>query len=128
MQPRRIEYLDLSIRIPTHLGELAAKWVEQFNDEGEEIVTPPKMRKGFLRINSQDLIQFLGFVDPEELSTLDLQRIKALAKEQLQIGLGKSMNADYRYHYQWCLAALESFEFGRFIDPNVRPSGSEGAQ
>ena len=128
MVPKRIEYLDLSLRIPPHLLEVARRWVEQFNDEGEEIVSPPKMKAGVLRINSQDLIQFLGFVDPEELSAIDLQRLKSLAKEQLQIGLGKVLHPDYRYHYQWCLAALENFEFGRFVASSVRPSGSEGAQ
>lgn len=114
MASRRVEHLDLSLRLPPHLLELTQQWIEQFTEEGEEIVTPPKIRKDVLRINSQDLIQFFGYVDPEKLTSLDLQRLKSLAKEQLELGLNKSLHADYRYHYQWCLAALENFEFGRF--------------
>lgn len=117
MTSRRVEHLDLSLRLPPHLQDIVKQWMDQFTEEGEEIVTPPKIRRGVLRINSQDLIQFFGYVDPDKLTSLDLQRLKNMAKEQLELGLNKSLHADYRYHYQWCLAALENFEFGRF-NPN----------
>lgn len=128
MKTRRVEYLDLSLRIPDHLQEHAQAWIQRFLDEGEEIVSPPKIRLGVLRINSQDLVQFLGFVDPETLTVMDLQRLKSNAKAQMEDLLRKSLHPDYRYHYQWCLAALKNFEFGRFVSEDVRPSGSEGAQ
>lgn len=126
MSQRRVEHLDLSLRLPPHMKDLIETWLEQFLEEGEEIVTPPKIKKGLLRINSQDLIQFLGYIQPGELQPIDLQRIKTLAKDQLELSLNKSIHPEYRYHYQWCLAALENFELGRFHPDSARVSGSEG--
>lgn len=124
MKSRSVEHLDLSLRIPEHLMEQIQGWLDDFLTESEDVIKTPKMKSGALRMNSQDLIEFLGYVDPSQLSDVDQQRIKSLAKEQLQDNLNKAIRSEYRYHYQWCLAALQNFEWGRFINEEFRSSGS----
>ena len=72
-----------------------------------------EVKQDFLYINSDDFITFLGYVRTDEISEMELQRLKTRAKQELERLLFNSTVVEHQYHYKWCLAALQNFEIGR---------------
>lgn len=113
MPGKRIEYLDLAISLPPQAEEQINNWLEEFMDEFDHLVVTPKISKGILKINSQDFVEFLGYWESGRLSDFEVRRIKAIAEDQLKRLLNKAISSDVRYHYNWCLTAMNNFKEGR---------------
>lgn len=108
-----VDYYDLKISIPDHVVEVAQNAMEEFEEHHDYIVISPKLKNKLLKVNSTDFIALLGYLDVGHLSEIDLKRIQSDAEEQMQQYIAKTVNADYRSHYQWCLAALKNLDWGR---------------
>lgn len=108
-----IEYYDLKIAIPDHLTDVTQSAIDEFEDHQDYIVLSPKLKNRVLKINSTDFIALLGFLDVSKISEMDLKRIQSEAESQMQQYVAKTVKADYRSHYQWCLAALKNLDWGR---------------
>jgi hypothetical protein len=110
-----IDYLDLRINLSPKQHQLIKQTIQKFEDHYDHIKVSPKLRDEYLLINSYDLISFLGYLDMDSWSEIDLQRLKSEAKFKMQDLMNKAIHANYRAHYQWSLTALESFEWGRYL-------------
>lgn len=84
----------------------------------EKMASGASVAGGVLRINSGDFIELLGYIDGNALSELEQQRLKTRAKAELERLLFNSIISSHRYHYKWCLAALNSLAIGRNIERN----------
>jgi hypothetical protein len=110
-----IDYFDLKITFKADHKPDLENTINLYEHNYDYIKMTPKLRAQVLLLNSIDLIPFLGYLDHSQWSELDTQRLKSEIKGKLEDLLGKSLHADYRAHYQWCLAGLENFEWGRFV-------------
>jgi len=110
---RIIDYLDVEMSLAGLPAAAFKKWLEQFVEEQKNVEGRPKIKQGFLQLNSTDLIAFLGCVDSETLSELELKRLAAAARREYERLLFNSVALDHQYHYKWCLAALKSLPIGR---------------
>lgn len=113
-EKKQVQHLDLALRIPPETDELFKQWLIDFEEGHDYVQVSPKLRGQTLKINSQDLIDFLGFIQPDEINAFHLRQFRKQVEDQLKAMLSKSLHPDYRYHYQWCLAALNNFDDGRF--------------
>lgn len=113
---KQVEHLDLRISIPNNMIGNFENWLEDFHDHEDYVVTAPRLTNGVLRINSVDVVGFLGYLDPSVFSELELARLKKTLQQQLSHLQQKSLSPDFRYHYQWCLAAIENLPWGRHLD------------
>lgn len=112
-----IDYLDLKISFLASQTEDLTQAVEDYEASYDYIKMTPKLRKSQLLINSNDLIPFLGYLQIGDWTQLDRRRLKTEIRSRLEDILQKALHAESRVHYQWCLAALENFEWGRFLQP-----------
>ncbi len=111
-----IDYLDLYIPVSPTAAESFARFIADFIENHLYIEINPKLKDGVLLINSTDLVAFTGYIDPEECFELDLFRFKTDSKKQLEQQLLKSLSLQNQAHYKWCLGAITSKEYGRFLD------------
>ena len=111
-----IDYLDLSIPVPSHLEGQFSEWMEVFEDEFDYVIRPPRLKKGLLKINSSDLIAFLGYIDPSQLTELESKRFLTDIQNVMQQLSNLTTSKEYHTHYQWCLTALNHFKWGRHRD------------
>ncbi len=115
--PRRVEniaYLDLAIPVTANLHSSFEMWLGDFVEKHAVIEVPPKLRKNLLQINSTDLVAFLGYVDPQGFSEIELKRLRVDIKRQIERQLLKSLSLEHQAHYKWCLAAIKSLAWGRY--------------
>ncbi len=110
---RVIDYPDMSLSLAGLPEAVFKLWLKQFLDEHDFVETNPRIRKGVLQINSTDFIAFLGYLEPEQLSEIELKRFMQIAKKEFERLLFNSTALDHRYHYQWCLAAMKNLPIGR---------------
>ncbi len=110
---RLIDHLDIQISVPVERGPLFEQWLADFVDHHDYMVTPPKLRQQTLKINSTDLVDFLGFMAIDELTEIEKKRIELQIQTQMQQYIDKTLSPDFRSHYQWCLTAIKNFEWGR---------------
>lgn len=108
-----IDYLDIAIPIPAQLIETFTLWLEEFDNEYDYTVRSPRLKKDLLKINSSDLIAFLGYVQPDQLSEFESKKFMSDIKSQFEQNSNLTTSKDFRNHYQWCLAALNHFKWGR---------------
>lgn len=108
-----ITYYDLKIPVPDHMTKMTQAAVNEFEDHHDYIVLSPKLKNKVLKVNSTDFIALLGYLEVSNFSEMDLKRIQSEAESQMQQYVAKTVNADYRSHYQWCLAALKNLDWGR---------------
>ena len=108
-----VDYLDISIAVPENLKPHFQEWLELFEDEFDYIVRPPRLKKGVLKINSSDLITFLGFIEPEVMTELESKRFLTDIQKTMQQLSNLTTSKEYHTHYQWCLTALKHFKWGR---------------
>ncbi|MDC0357874.1 hypothetical protein OAO01_03590 [Oligoflexia bacterium] len=110
-----IDYLDLSVVLPDRALELFQKWLDHFEEAHDFVERSPRLKNKTLLMNSTDLITFMGYVDPAELSEFEFFQFKNSVKQALEQLLLKSLSLDHQNHYKWCLAALNNLEVGRFL-------------
>lgn len=108
-----IEHLDLEIDFRPECLTTLKTWLTDFTDDYPYVTVQPKLRESYLMINSQDFVEFLAYVHPNEWDELTWARFRKTAEKQLEILLQKSVHPELRYHYQWCLAALGNLKDGR---------------
>jgi len=113
---KTIDYLDLKIKIPKNLTKQFQGWLKQFEDHHDFIVTYPKLKNEILKINSTDIIPFLGYIDPSQLTELEQKRLERDISDQMGQYINKTTSSEYKSHYQWCLAALKNFPWGRHFE------------
>lgn len=118
-----IDHLDITLPVHPELQELCQRWLDRFSDEHDYIEATPRLRRGTLLINSTDLISFLGYIDPTGCPEIEMARFKRAVRTQLENQLLYSVSQDTRAHYQWCLTALKSFAWGRYLSDDA--SGDE---
>ena len=106
-----IDYADLEINLQGIPRDLIEKWLADFEKENRS--ARPELKQEVLFINSDDFITFLGYVQIDKISEMELQRLKTRAKQELERLLFNSTIVEHQYHYKWCLAALQNFEIGR---------------
>ncbi len=109
-----IDYYDLKLPIPDHISDIIQTAVNEFEDHHDYIILSPKLKTKILKINSSDFIVFLGYLNVKLFSEIDLKRIQSEAENQMHQYITKTVNGDYRSHYQWCLAALKNLDWGRY--------------
>ena len=108
-----IDHLDLDIDLSENLENHLKDWLVEFCHDYDYCRITPKIRHHHLKINSSDLIEFIGHCDPSSLSEFEWFGFKSKAREQMTSLLNMSLKSSHRYHYQWCLTALNSFVDGR---------------
>jgi hypothetical protein len=109
-----IDHLDLEIEIPEISLERFNRWLDDFVENHTHVEVKPKIKNSILLMNSNDLVAFMGYIDQEEISQIELYRFRSHVVRELERNLLKAVSLDSRSHYQWCLAALKNFELGRF--------------
>lgn len=114
-----VEHLDLSLRLTPALEKPMSDWLKVFHDQFDYPVMQPKIKGDHLMINSQDLIELIGYCDPQEVHELEWKRLEVEATEQLERLLQKAADPELRYHYQWCLTGLKSLKPGRRREPHT---------
>ena len=114
-QHAQIDYLDLQLAVSPHQAEAIEKAIAVFDDQQLHIEVTPRLKKSYLLINSSDLVPFLGYLDPGELSEIDLKRLRKECAVKLEAQLNKSLSSSNQAHYKWCLAAIRSKAIGRFL-------------
>lgn len=110
-----IDYLDLSIPVPSASQEALESALERMKDSYLHLEREPRMKDSTLTINSNDFIALLGYLDPQELSELELRRLTLNAQTELDQRLLRSVSVDKQAHYKWCIAAIKNFKPGRFL-------------
>jgi len=71
----------------------------------------PEIKGHVLYISSDDLIPFLSCVDISQISEMELYRFKIRTKQMLERLLLNALTPKKQYHFKWCLAALQNFQF-----------------
>lgn len=110
-----IDYLDLSVSVSPTSQEALERVLDRLKDSYLHLEREPKLKDGTLVINSNDFIAFLGYLDPQELSELELRRLISSAEAAMDQCLLRSVSVDKQAHYKWCVAALKNFELGRYL-------------
>ena len=110
-----IDYLDLSIPIPLTSQEALEHALKRMKDSYLHLEREPRVKDGTLAINSNDFIAFLGYLNPQDLSEIELRRLTSNAEAELDQQLLRSVSVDKRAHYKWCVAAMKNFQMGRFL-------------
>ncbi len=114
-QSKPIDFADLRLEIRPALKPYLQAAVAEFEEQHDHIEVTPRWRKEVLLINSTDLIAALGYFNGTELSELELRGLRKQISEQLDQALLRSTNLDAQAHYKWCMAALKSLEWGRYL-------------
>ena len=110
-----IDYYDLKIHYKRDHQTDLERAIQSYENNYDYLKMTPKLRDQGLLINSNDLIPFLGHLDTSTWVELDIQRLKTEIRQKLGDLLGKAIHSEFRSHYQWCLTALETFQWGRFL-------------
>lgn len=113
MQNKSVEHLDLELQLSADVLPEFKRALDEFMHNFHYQVIAPKWMGDTLLINSKDFVELSGYIKKENLRDIDLARVKKLAEKQMKIWLQKSMQPGIRYHYNWCLTALNSFDWGR---------------
>ena len=111
-----IDYIDLTIHVPDSAVPRFKQFFELFVEEYNHVEVTPRFKANKLHINSNDLIAFLGYVDPHRLSDFELERFRAEAMKELDQRLLRSLTLDHQAHYKWCMAAIKNFVVGRHLE------------
>ncbi len=109
MKNDKVDYIDFEL----NLKGISESVIQAATEKFAATVTA-----GVLHINSGDFIELLGYIDPDKLSDLEKKRLKSRAKAELERLLFNSVISSHRYHYMWCLTALNSLALGRSIERN----------
>ncbi|MGI6525508.1 MAG: hypothetical protein ACOX2O_09520 [Bdellovibrionota bacterium] len=112
---KTIDFSDMELDLSGLPEESIADTLTLLLKSGRYLTTRPEIQNGVLYINSEDFITFLGFVDPALISELELQRLKTRAKFEYKRLLFNAVIPKHRYHYKWCLTALNTLEVGRSL-------------
>ena len=115
MTSKTIDYMDLSVRIPENVSSALEEALSEFQENQLHIEIDPKFKKGILHVNSNDLIALLGYFESEGLTEIAFFKFKKEIKHSLEQQLLRSLSLDTQSHYKWCISALKTFEFGRFL-------------
>lgn len=116
---KTIDHLDLVIKLSEGIHQVVEHALDLFLSDSETIVAKPVLQRSqdacYLRINSFDLVNLLGYLNPDVLTELEQKRLFRSIEKVIAGQLGKTLNSSSDYHYKWCLTAIHNFEMGRHL-------------